>query len=64
MANRPKSVWIIFDPMDGPHLFTSKLKAEKQYKKWEEEAEAENSSIDSFWDMSEPTEYQIKRRTR
>lgn len=60
MAPRPKSIWIIFDPLDGPHLFRSKKEAWKTYKQWQKEAEKlqeEGNSHDSFWDMSEPTQY-------
>ena len=51
----PESFWLIFDPLDGPHFFRSKGEAMKMYKKWEKEAE--QSSFDSFWEMSEPVEY-------
>ncbi len=49
----PESIWIIFDPLDGPHLFVSKTQAWKQYTRWMDEAD----QWDSVWDMSEPTEY-------
>lgn len=54
---KPKSIWIILDPLDGPHTFTSYAEAIRIYKKWEREAD---SAIDSFWDMSEPLEYTLK----
>jgi hypothetical protein len=55
-APRAKVVWVIFDPLDGPHLFRSKNEAWKTYRQWEKEAEKADFE-DSFWDMSEPTEY-------
>lgn len=58
VARRSKSIWIILDPLDGPHLFTSEKSAINTFKQWEKEAQDE--SWDSFWDMSEPTEYIIK----
>ena len=51
----PKSVWIIFDPLDGPHLFLSEKSASKTMRKWAEEAS--NDMYDSFWDMTGPLEY-------
>jgi len=55
-AARAKSIWVIFDPLDGPHMFRSKMSAWKTYMKWKKEAEKADFE-DSFWDMSEPTEY-------
>lgn len=55
----PEVIWVIFDPLDGPHYFKSEKAARKTYKKWGKEAE--NRLSDSFWDMSEPEEY---RRTK
>lgn len=59
MAKVAKEIWIIFDPLDGPHIFISEKKAWNTYNKWEEEAS--NSIHDSFWDMSQPTRYVIGR---
>jgi hypothetical protein len=56
---RPKSIWVIYDPLDGPHLFRSKREAWRTYNAWHKEAE-EDGIYDSFWDMSEPTEYTRK----
>ena len=50
----PKQVWIIFDPLDGPHIFTSKKKAKIVLKKWQSEAEDQS---DSVWDMEGPIGY-------
>jgi len=60
----PKSIYIIFDPLDGPHVFRSSKKAWGTYKKWKKEAEKgelEGEMWDSFWDMSEPQEYILKK---
>lgn len=51
----PKNVWIIFDPMDGPHIFRSEEQAKRTYRRWAKDAE---SCFDSFWDMSEPIKYE------
>ena len=58
----PKAVWIVQDPMDGPHIFRSKKEAWKTYKKWGREAK--DKCWDSFWDMTEPTEYRRKKLIR
>lgn len=52
----PKKLWIIFDPLDGTHLFLSEESAKKQLKSWEKEAE---TSWDSVWDMTGPFEYEL-----
>ena len=52
----PKQVWIIFDELDGPHIFESEESAWKTYKKWEKEADED--CLDSFYDMSEPVKRQ------
>lgn len=57
MPRKPKSIWIILDPLDGPHLFISKTAAWKTYMKWEKEAK--DYTHDSFWDMSEPIRYDL-----
>ena len=54
-APRPKEIWIIFDPLDGPHIFRSQSAAFKTYKKWKKEAQY--SAVDSFYEMSEPIRY-------
>jgi hypothetical protein len=53
----PKKVWIIMDPLDGAHLFTSHSKAVKTLKRWEKEAD--NDPSDSVWDMNGPFEYEF-----
>ena len=50
----PKQIWIIFDPLDGPHLFKSEQAAKKQLAIWQDEAE---TYIDSVWDMTNPVQY-------
>lgn len=57
MSRKPKSIWIILDPLDGAHLFIGEKSAWKQYKKWEEEAK--DRSHDSFWEMSKPIRYDL-----
>jgi hypothetical protein len=57
MESAPKSVWLIFDPCDGPHLFRSQEDAEEMMKKWEKEAQGKN--YDSYWDMVGPIRYDI-----
>lgn len=51
----PKEIWIVFDPLDGPHLFTSRIKAWKTMDRWE--IEAGNDQNDSYWDMTGPFRY-------
>ena len=53
----PKKIWIIFDPLDGTHLFHSEEAANKMKTKWKKE---EDSSFESVWDMSEVLEYTRK----
>lgn len=53
--NIPKELFIIFDPLDGPHVFRNKREANKAYAEWEEEAA--NDSDDSFWEMSKPQKF-------
>jgi len=63
ISNLPKSIYIIFDPLDGPHIFESHKKAWNTWDKWKKEAEKgelEGELWDSFWDMSEPQEYILK----
>ncbi|MCK5345324.1 MAG: hypothetical protein KAR20_18065 [Candidatus Heimdallarchaeota archaeon] len=50
------SIWVIFDPLDGPHVFNSKKKAKKTYKKWKKDAK-EDVGYDSFNEVSKPIEY-------
>lgn len=64
MARVAKEIWVIFDPLDGPHLFTSEKKAWKVYTEWEKEAQEAEMSADSFWDMSQPTRYVIGRTSK
>jgi hypothetical protein len=51
----PKRVFIILDPLDGPHIFQSAKAAWRCYRSWAKEAK--HRSYDSFWDMSEPLEF-------
>lgn len=59
MKTKPKEIYIIFDPMDGPHLFTSEEQANKQMKQWAKEAD--NDYSDSFWDMKGPYKYILQK---
>lgn len=52
-----KAVWIIFDPLDGAHVFGSEAKARNTLKRWEKEADGD--PMDSVWDMSEPLKYSL-----
>jgi hypothetical protein len=47
-----KEIWIVDDPLDGPHIFRTKKQAEAKLKKWEREAHGE--IMDSVWDMTGP----------
>ncbi|MEE9214825.1 MAG: hypothetical protein V3U54_08545 [Thermodesulfobacteriota bacterium] len=58
----PEKVWIVFDPMDGPHVFKSRREAEKTMRKWEKEAKDKN--WDSYWEMSDLIEYNYGDRHR
>jgi len=55
-SRKPKRLWVIFDPLDGAHLFLTENAAKKQLRQWEKEAE---TSYDSVWDMSDPVEYAL-----
>ena len=55
---KPKNVWIILDPADGPHVYFSRKEAWKTWKLWARAAE--DDYYDTFWEMSPPTCY--KRR--
>ncbi len=59
MIKVANEIWIIFDPLDGPHLFKTAKAANRQYKAWLEEAEELEDVFDSFWDMSKPTRYTL-----
>lgn len=58
---KPKRMFLILDPLDGPHVFQSASAAWKCYKQWYKEAKRDGHTYDSFWDMSEPLEYTFKR---
>lgn len=51
----PKELWVIFDFLDGAHLFASESAAKRQLKSWENEAE---SPFDSVWEMAGPYKYE------
>ena len=55
-SKAPKELWVIFDPLDGEHLFLTEPSAKKQLKAWEKEAE---TSCDSVWDMTGPFKYEL-----
>ena len=52
-----KAVWIIFDPLDGAHVFGSEAKAKKTLEGWEKEADGD--PLDSVWDMTGPVKYSL-----
>jgi len=60
----PKSIYIIFDPTDGPHVFKTKEKAWRTWDKWREEAENDGYAriYDTFWEMFPPQEYILKEQ--
>ena len=53
-----KYIWIIFDALDGPHVFRSMKAALKEYGCWNRQAVKRGDTYDSFWDMSEPVRYE------
>ena len=55
MSKVPKTIYIIFDKMDGPHLFRSEKKAQRTMRRWCREAK--NKDWDSYWDMSDIFEF-------
>ena len=55
MSRVPKKVYLIFDTLDGPHLFRSEKEAKKVMKKWR--IEAKDNSYDSYWEMSDIFEF-------
>lgn len=55
MKEIANEIWVIFDPLDGPHIFRSKAGAEAQYEQWRRAAGG--VPHDSFWDMSKPVRY-------
>ena len=58
-----KSIYIIFDSTDGPHIFKTKDKAWKTWEKWKKEAENDGYQriYNSFWEMFPPQEYILKK---
>jgi predicted CoA-binding protein len=52
-----KQLWVIYDPIDGAHFFSSEKKAMDTLKKWKEEAE--DDYLDSVWNMSGPFKYTL-----
>lgn len=52
-----KAVWIIFDPLDGAHVFGSETKAKNTLKRWEKEADGD--PMDSVWGMTGPLKYSL-----
>lgn len=61
MTRTPKEVYIIFDPLDGPHLFRSRSEAEKAFQQWKREAK--DNTYDSFWEMSNIITYHRESKT-
>ena len=56
----PKALWIIFDPLDGAHVFGSEAKAKNTLKQWEKEADGD--PMDSVWDMTGPLKYSLDNK--
>jgi len=54
-----KAVWIIFDPLDGAHVFGSEAKAKKALERWEKEADGD--PYDSVWEMTGPVKYSLDK---
>lgn len=54
----PKELWIIFDYLDGPHIFHTKHQAERELKKWVKESD---SCYDSVWEMSSPIRFTAEK---
>lgn len=55
----PDEVWIIFDSVDGHHVYGSKAVALLDYKRWEKDAQDDPG--DPFWKMTKPTCYTVRR---
>ena len=51
--NKPKELFVIFDALDGAHLFITENAANKTLAKWKKEA----GIYDSTWDMVGPVRY-------
>ncbi|MEK6878321.1 MAG: hypothetical protein AABY22_01865 [Nanoarchaeota archaeon] len=54
---RPKEIYLITDPLDGPHLFRTKKEAINILKQWHKEAIKNGYSDDSYWEMTGPHKY-------
>jgi hypothetical protein len=59
---KSKSIFIVLDPMDGPHVFKSLLEATRTMRKWAREAK--DVYHDSYWDMSSILEYKFLRERK
>jgi hypothetical protein len=57
----PKSVYIVLDPLDGPHLFRTEKEAISLLKQWHKEAKKHGYYDDSYWEMTGPHEYVFKQ---
>ena len=55
-----KAVWIIFDPLDGAHVFDSEAKAKNTLKRWEQDTI--DAPTDSVWDMTGPLKYSLDNK--
>jgi hypothetical protein len=51
------ALWVIFDPLDGAHVFGSKAKAENTLNRWE--TESDGDPMDSVWEMTGPLKYSL-----
>ena len=52
-----KALWVIFDPLDGAHVFSSEAKSKKTLERWEKEADGD--PFDSVWEMTGPVKYSL-----
>ncbi len=57
----PKEIWLVFDPMDGPHIFESLKACKKTLAKWHRTAK--DDRYDSYWDMVGPVKYIASRES-
>ena len=52
-----RALWVLFDPLDGAHVFSSEAKAKKTLERWEKEADGD--PFDSVWEMTGPVKYSL-----
>jgi len=52
----PREIWVIFDPMNGPLLFSSEKAAYDVYRVWEKR-QIEDGPCDAYWEITRPVRY-------